>query len=156
MNKGFVYFKPGLSPDEVKKLLEKLATEKSYYFVRSPHEVSGISMKLPDELSLGFEGQMFNSDRELRWKKQGSTYEALILSRVEANLVDLEGFEDLGENWEWCDRPACFHDIEETKFPKSFIYKGKNDEKIESKDISIGQRYFQDPKTATVHFVALT
>lgn len=156
MNKGFVYFKPGLSPDEVKKLLEELATEENYYFVRSPHAVSGICMKLPDEFFPGFEGQMFNSDRELRWKKQGSTYEALILSRVEANLVDLEGFKELGENWEWCDRAAYFHSLDEPKFPKTFIYQGENNKTIESKNISIGQRYFQDQRTATVHFVALT
>jgi hypothetical protein len=153
MNTGFVYFRSRLSPDEVKKLLQELATEESYYFVRSPHAVSGICRKLPDEFSLGFEGQMFNSDRELRWKKQGSAYEALLLSRVAA---DLEGFEAIGEKWEWCDRAAYFHDLNEPKFPKTFIYKGKNDQKIESNDISIGQRYFQDQRTATVHFVALT
>ncbi|NJS12564.1 MAG: hypothetical protein HC789_20395 [Microcoleus sp. CSU_2_2] len=153
MNTGFVGVRSRLSPDDVKKLLEQLATEESYYFVRSPHAVSGICRKLPDEFSLGFEGQMFNGDRELRWKKQGSVYEALILSMVEA---DLEGFEPIGENWEYCDRAAYFHDINEPKFPKTFIYKGEKDEKIDSKNISIGQRYFQDKRTATIHFVALT
>jgi len=153
MKKGFVYVRSRLSADDVKKLLEQLATEESYYFVRSPHAVSGICMKLPDEFFPGFEGQMFNADRELRWKKQGSAYEALLLSRVPA---DLEGFEAIGENWECCDRAAYFHDLNEPKFPKSFIYKGENDEKIESKNISIGQRYFQDQRTATVQFVALT
>ncbi|MEG4998167.1 hypothetical protein [Microcoleus sp. B4-D4] len=153
MNKGFVYVRSRLSSDEVKKLLEKLATEDSYYFVRSPHAVSGICMKLPDEFFPGFEGQMFDSDRELRWKKQGSAYEALLLSSVAA---DLEGFEAIGKNWEYCDRAAYFHDLNEPKFPKTFMYKGKNDEKIESNDISIGQRYFQDKRTATVQFVALT
>jgi hypothetical protein len=153
MNTGFVGARSRLSPDEVKKLLEKLATEESYYFVRSPHAVSGICRKLPDEFFPGFEGQMFNGDRELRWKKQGSAYEALLLSRVKD---DLDGFEDLGENWEYCDRTAYFHGPNEPKFPKSFIYKGKNDENIESTNISIGQRYFQDKRTATVQFVALT
>ncbi len=153
MNTGFVGARSRLSPDEVKKLLEKLATEESYYFVRSPHAVSGICMKLPDEFFPGFEGQMFNADRELRWKKQGSAYETLLLSRVE---TDLEGFEPIGKNWEWCDRGAYFHGIDETKFPKSFIYKGENDEKLDSNNISIGQRYFQEKRTATVHFVALT
>ena len=150
---GYIGFKQVLSSAELKDLLKKLAVGKSYYFVRSPHAVSGICMKLPDEFFPGFEGQMFNADRELRWKKQASQYELLILSRVEA---DLEGFEQLTEEWQICDRPACFHDIGETKFPKSFIYKGENDEKVDSKNISIGQRYFQDKTTATVHFVALT
>ena len=152
MNKGFVYVRSGLSRDEVKELLDKLATEESYYFVRSPHAVSGICMNLPQEFP-GFEGQMFNADRELRWKKQGSAYQALLLSRVEA---DLEGFEPIGENWEWCDRAAYFHRLDEPKFPKTFVYKGKNDQKIASNNISIGQRYFQEKITATVHFVALT
>ncbi len=153
MNTGFVGVRSGLSRDEVKELLEKLATEESYYFVRSPHAVSGICMKFPEEFFPGFEGQMFNADRELRWKKQGSAYETLLLSRVEA---DLEGFEAIGKNWEWCDRTAYFHPLDETKFPKSFIYKGENDEKLDSNKISIGQRYFQEKRTATVHFVALT
>lgn len=153
MNKGFVYVRSGLSRDEVKDLLDKLATEESYYFVRSPHAVSGICMKLPEEFFPGFEGQMFNADRELRWKKQGSAYQALLLSRVEA---DLEGFEPIGENWEWCDRAAYFHPLDEPKFPKSFVYKGEKNEKIVSNNISIGQRYFQEKRTATVHFVALT
>lgn len=155
MNKGFVYVRSGLSRDEVKELLEKLATEESYYFVRSPHAVSGICMKLPEEFFPGFEGQMFNADRELRWKKQGSAYQALLLSRVEA---DLEGFEPIDKDCEWqiCDRTAYFHRLDEPKFPKTFVYKGENDEKIVSNNISIGQRYFQEKRTATVHFVALT
>lgn len=153
MNTGFVYVRSHLSPDEVKKLLKQLETEESYYFVRSPHAVSGICIKLRDEFFPGLEGQMFNADRELRWKKQGSAYEALLLSRVAA---DLEGFEAIGENWEWCDRAAYFHTLDEPKFPKTFIYKGENDQRIASEKISIAQRYFQDKRTATVHFVALT
>jgi hypothetical protein len=150
---GYVGFKQVSSSAELKNLLDKLATEESYYFVRSPHAVSGMCMKLPEEFFPGFEGQMFNADRELRWKRQGSAYETLLLSRVE---TDLEGFEAIGKNWEWCDRAAYFHGIDETKFPKSFIYKGENDEKLDSNNISIGQRYFQEKRTATVHFVALT
>ena len=155
MKKGFVYVRSGLSPDEVKELLEKLATEESYYFVRWPHAVSGICMKLPEEFFPGFEGQMFNADRELRWKKQGSAYETLLLSRVEA---DLEGFEPIDKDCEWqiCDRTAYFHPLDEPKFPKTFVYKGDSNEKILSNNISIGQRYFQEKRTATVHFVALT
>jgi hypothetical protein len=121
---GFVYVRSGLSRDEVKELLDKLATEESYYFVRSPHAVSGICMKLPEEFFPGFEGQMFNADRELRWKKQGSAYQALLLSRVEA---DLEGFEPIDKDCEWqiCDRTAYFHPLDEPNSLKLLSIKEK-------------------------------
>jgi hypothetical protein len=157
-HKGFVYVKQVSSPDELITLLEKLWIEPSYYFLRSPHAVSGIRMKLLDKFP-GFEGQMFNFERELRWKKQGNGYEVLLLSRVEAD-PDL-GFKAVPSNrenykWEICDHNAYFYKIDETKFPKGFTYKGANDEDIDPKRISIGQRYFKDSDTATVHFVALT
>ena len=124
MSTGFVGARSPLSPDEVKKLLEKLATEDSYYFVRSPHAVSGICMKLPEEFFPGFEGQMFNADRELRWKKQGSAYQALLLSRVEA---DLEGFEPIDKDCEWqiCDRTASFTALTNQNFLKLLSIKEK-------------------------------
>jgi hypothetical protein len=155
MNKGFVCVRSGLSSDEVKKLLEKLATEKTYYFVRSTHAVSGICMKLPPEFP-GFEGQMFDADRELRWKKQGSQYELLLLSRVEADLQ--LGFDAIDKNSEWqiCDRPAYFYNTGETRFPKGFTFKDEKDHNIEPAKIPVAQRYFQNAKTAIVHFIALT
>lgn len=157
--KGFVDVKQVSLWDELKKLLEKLANEESYYFVRSPHAVSGIQMKLPEQFPPYFEGQMFNSEREIRWKKQGNSYEILLLSRVEIepNL----GFQPIYNEpeeieWEVCDRHAYFYDIDETKFPKSFIFKDINNQDIDPKTIPIRQRYFHEKKTATVHFVALT
>jgi hypothetical protein len=157
--KGFVYFKHVSLSDELRALLEKLSIEQSYYFLRYPHAVSGIRMKLPEEFFPGFEGQMFNTEWELRWKKQTVGYEVLLLSRVEA-APDL-GFDPVSSNgkqinWKICDRNAYLHNIDETQFPKGFIYKGVNGEDIDPKKFSISQRYFKDSDTATVHFVALT
>jgi hypothetical protein len=102
---------------------------------------------------------MFNAERELRWKKQTLGYELLLLSRVEA-APDF-GFESISSNgksinWQICDCNAYLHNIDETHFPKGFIYKGVNGEDIDPKTIPISQRYFKDSDTATVHFVALT
>lgn len=89
------------------------------------------------------EGQMFNVTCELRWKKYKTGYEALILSKEEVKL-DVDGFEQLTGNWKICDRNAYWHDFNETKFPKGFIFKDTKPD--------IQQRYFQDSDTATVHF----
>jgi hypothetical protein len=149
--KGFIYFKVNVSLDELQALLQQLAIEPSYYFLRSPHAVSGICMKLPPEFPT-FEGQMFNANCELRWKKHKSGYEVLLLSKTELHL---EGFAEVSGNWVISDFNAYFNE-NETKFPNGFTFKGLNDENIESSKIPIGQRYFQDSDTATVHFIALT
>lgn len=134
-------------------MLGKLATEPSYYFLRYAHAVSGICMKLPQEFPSP-EGQMFNAERELRWKKQKFGYDVLLLT-TQADL-GLEEFEKVYGNWEIHDFNAYFYK-NETKFPNSFIFKELNDENIENpEDIYISQRYFKDADTATVHFIALT
>lgn len=150
--KGFVYSsKQIVSSDELKNLLNQLAIEPNYYFLRSAHAVSGICMKFPEEFPT-IEGQMFNADCELRWKKQKSGYDVLLLSRVEVNL---EAMQPVPSNWQICDLNADFYK-NETKFPKGFTFKGLNDEDIKPENIPIGQRYFKDADTATVHFIALT
>jgi len=149
--KGYVYSKQIVSQDELKMLFEKLSNQQSYYFMRSPHAVSGICMTLPEEFFTA-EGQMFNADCELRWKKQKSGYDVLLLSRVE---VDVDGMQPVPNNWEICDFNAYFYK-NETKFPNGFTFKGLNNEDIEPEKIHIGQRYFKNKDTATVHFVALT
>ncbi|MBD2775423.1 hypothetical protein [Iningainema tapete] len=149
---GFVYSQKNASLDELKSLLEKLAIEPSYYFLRSAHAVSGICRKLPEEFATP-EGQMFNADHELRWKKQKSGYDVLLLSIKEVNLEGIK--KDCSSNWEICDFNAYFYK-NETKFPNGFTFKGLSDEDINPEDIHISQRYFKDAKTATVHFIALT
>lgn len=150
MNQGYVYSKQSVAVEELKKLLEKLALGESYYFLRSPHLVSGITMTLNDFPTV--EGQMFNTTCELRWKKRKSGYDVLILSN--SPKPDLKDFQ-LPNNWETSDFNAYLYE-NETKFPKEFVYKNLNNEKINPQQININQRYFKDAETATVHFIALT
>ena len=82
-NQGYVYSKQSVTLEELKQLLEELGSQergnqKTYYFLRTPHKVSGICMKLPEEFPTA-EGQMFNANCELRWKKRKSGYDVLVL-----------------------------------------------------------------------------
>ncbi|NJO94113.1 MAG: hypothetical protein HC820_06695 [Hydrococcus sp. RM1_1_31] len=121
-------------------MIKKLEHDPSYYFVRSLGMVSGICMKQPDNFP-GDEGQMFNYQRELRWKKQGSQYDLLLLSQVESDLdskwqkISRESNREI--EWKICDRQAHFYDSDETRFPQGFVYKGMNDKNIEPKTIPI-------------------
>jgi hypothetical protein len=131
-----------LSVDELQSLIFKLANDSSYYFLRWANRVSGITKKL-DKFPM-LEGQMFNSELELRWKQKGANYEAFLLSSTAREYPD---FEPLDREWETEDKDAYFYPDTETRFPKGFNY---------PKEPNIAQRYFKDKKTATVHFVALT
>lgn len=149
---GYVYHKQLVASDELGTLITQVSNSQSYYFLRYSHAVSGICRKLPHERG-EIEGQLFNPICEIRWKKYKSGYEILILSQQEFNL---EGFENLNDNWQICDKDAYWHNAKETRFPKGFTFKGENNQPINPKDISIKQRYFKDSATATIHFVALT
>lgn len=166
-SQGYVYSKGTVDLEELKKLLEELTGEKTYYFLRSPHEVSGICMTLPEDFPTA-EGQMFNANCELRWKRRKSGYDVLVLSKSELTLAGLKPiFKEYksSEPKEWIisDFDASFYNNKPesrtkfpTKFPKGFTFKGLENEEIEATAISIGQRYFKDKDTATVHFIALT
>ncbi|PHM10360.1 hypothetical protein [Nostoc sp. 'Peltigera malacea cyanobiont' DB3992] len=149
---GYVYHKQLVADDELGSLITQVSNSQSYYFLRYSHAVSGICKELPDERG-EIEGQVFNSICEMRWKKDKSGYDVLILSQQK---FDLKGFEKLTGNWKICDRDAYWHNPEETRFPKGFTFKGENNQSIKPKEISIKQRYFKDSATATIHFVALT
>ena len=155
--KGFVGSKQVSSPDELKKLLGELSPDReNYYFVRLPHKVSGICMNLPAYFP-GFEGQMFNEKLEVRWKKQGNGYDVLLLSQEIVNSVE---FNPIEVDWQISDRTAYWYLTSENKppaqFPKEFLFLDTNGKPIKPESIKIGQRYFQDKTTGTVHFVALT
>lgn len=148
------YTKQPISDVELQKLLEQCAQNTSYYFLRWAHAVSGIVEYLPDQfphpdsLKGEFpspEGQLFNAELELRWKRRNQQYEVLLLQK--SKPAQLDGFEEIPGKWEVRDRNANFYRSDETRFPKGFNY---------PKDCDIQQRYFSDANTSTVHFVALT
>ncbi|AFY33114.1 hypothetical protein [Calothrix sp. PCC 7507] len=141
---SFVGYKQVSSLEELRNLLTDYYQERSYYFLRWTHQVSGILADLPPEFSSP-EGEMFNIELELRWKQNNGGYQVLLLSQTQPK-TELE-FTPIGKNWKTCDRNAYLYDLDETKFPKRFIYPEK---------LSLGQRYFQDTETSTIHFVALT
>ena len=95
------------------------------------------------------EGQMFNSQLELRWKQKGANYEVLLLS-ASGSRQDYSKFQPVGSDWQVVERDAYLYASTptqtETRFPRKFDYP----------DIKVAQRYFKDSETATVHFVALT
>lgn len=163
-----------LSPEALIQLLEKLeSTEPSYYFLRWTHRVSGIWQRRleqfpsliedirdrlkanrvnesqPLEAFPSPEGQMFNSQLELRWKQKKANYEVLLLSAADSQQ-DYPDFKPVGNSWQVVERDAYLYAAEptqtETRFPKKFDYP----------NIKVGQRYFKDTQTAIVHFVALT
>ncbi|MDK2408968.1 hypothetical protein QHH11_10090 [Aphanizomenon sp. PH219] len=167
--KPFVgYQEKPLSVPDLLRLIDKLKTENTYYFLRWTNKVSGIIEKLPDKFPM-LEGQMFNHQFELRWKhKRQNTYEVLLLT-IDDNH---HGFTKLAETWEIEPNdekkfpsyayPAHGYRPEETRFPQKFIYADSLDIRLITEESNkpnkpkLAQRYFLDKKTATVHFVALT
>jgi hypothetical protein len=153
-----------LTETQLRELVQQPATAPSYYFLRWSHQVSGIVDKLPDDFPSP-EGQMFNCDRELRWKRQNNGYSVLVLS----NTGEVPGFKSIIDDlkyssesedksyWKTEQRPAYGYPINETRFPRSRIYPESLDVRNTSPNQpKLAQRYFIAQPTATVHFVALT
>lgn len=137
---AFVGYQQQVSLDELRKVLEDYKTRNSRYFLRWVHQVSGIILELPETLSP--EGQMFDDQRELRWKKQSKGFDLLLLSVAGSD----PSFTPIGTVWKCQNRNAHIYPPTETRFPKG----------IDHQNVDVGQRYFLDARTATVHFVALT
>ncbi|MBD2182393.1 hypothetical protein H6S82_10335 [Planktothrix sp. FACHB-1355] len=156
----FVGVKQVNSSDDLRKLLDKFAKKPTYYFLRWQDRVSGIVEDLKDFPSP--EGQMFNGDRELRWKQQGQGYSVLLLSITDRdssfNSIDEE--RDKKIEWQVEQRPAYIYRPDETRFPQKFIVPDAlnpiiKDEKNNPNKVKLAQRYFIDRETSTVHFIAL-
>lgn len=148
------YKKEPVSKDELLELIAKFATEPSYYFLRWTHKVSDNWEKKPKKSDFPMiEGQMFNQDCELRWKqKSKDSYEVLLLSitgqHPDFEIVGEYVEDNKNKGWRTEDRDAHLYSSTETRFPKAFPAK--------QEQLNIGQRYFIDKQTSTVHFVALT
>ncbi len=146
-----------LTQEQLKELLQSTSNQPNYYFLRWPHKVSGIAEELPEEFPSP-EGQMFNGDRELRWKQQKpGLYTVIILS----NNGEIAGFTAIDGNWKTQQRAAYGYRTDETRFPRSLIYPESLDprfsgDKTKTNQPKLAQRYFIDANTSTVHFVALT
>lgn len=126
-----------LSATELQDFLETWS--ECHWFQRWPHCVR---WEAPDWEALSPIGQVFNRDRELRWKQRGDRFDVLLLSRI---ALPPE-FEAIGQGWRYRDRSAHFYPKTDTRLPRSLSYP----------DINIAQRYFMDAQTAVVQFVALT
>lgn len=145
---SFVGYKKIDSVEELKELLTQNANSNSYYFLRWVNKVSGIVEKLPSnfEENPSPEGQMFNSKLELRWKRKGSGFEVLLLTKGDSLPGEWETIEKDCE-WETEVRDACLYQRRVTRFPNRFKYPD---------NLNIAQRYFKNKTTSTVHFIALT
>ena len=78
----FVGVKKNLSVSDLLNLISELAIEPSYYFLRWSHQVSQDWETKPIDTDFPMlEGQMFNQQCELRWKrKPNDNYEILLLT----------------------------------------------------------------------------
>ncbi|MBE9040989.1 hypothetical protein IQ235_09370 [Oscillatoriales cyanobacterium LEGE 11467] len=139
---GFVGIKKSVSTEELQILLEQWKKPNSYYCLRWHHQASDI-VKTLKEAFPSPEGRMFDAERELRWKQlTQSTFSLLLLSENE----DITQFEPLIGSWEYEDRASISDPDIKIRLPQKMT--------IESGEI--GQRYFRDRDTGTVHFIALT
>jgi hypothetical protein len=128
------------SAKELRSLIQQFQSKKTCFFLRWPHKVSGFCKTLPEDFPSP-EGQVFDSNKELRWKQQGKIYSVLLLSVDEAQ----SDFEPVGTVWNVHIQEAHTYPKTETRFPK-----GINDQRV-----NISQRYFVDSQTSAVHFIAL-
>ncbi len=166
-----------LSAEELIKLLEKLSTPPSYYFLRWAHRVGGfwllgsedseyssLEADIRDRLQqnpTNLQPNSVNSSTptETFPSPQGQLFNSILEVRwqqkqgkYEVLLLssqddEQDNFRAVKGNWEILEQNALLHSPKETRFPKS----------LNSEDIkNIAQRYFRDQNTATVHFVALT
>lgn len=140
----FVGVKKTGSIPELLDLIAKFQTQDSYYFLRWSHQVSRNWETAPEEKDFPMlEGQMFNEQCELRWKrKPNDIYEVLLLSTT----GEQPEFTKIGETWETQQRKAHLNSPTDRRFPKN----------LPPEKTDIAQRYFINAKTATIHFVALT
>ncbi|MGF1524265.1 MAG: hypothetical protein ACFBSF_18245 [Leptolyngbyaceae cyanobacterium] len=137
-----------LDQDGLQALMQHCGGEKSWHFLRWPHKVK---LEFGQPHSVDFdctEGQVFNQDCELRWKRKEDNYEVLVLA---TDFFADQALKRLGEMWTTQDLSCDFFLPTETRLPKGITYpKG-----FDVKQRHFGQRYFINDATGTVHFIAL-
>ena len=130
--------------------LQTCQTNNSQYFLRWPHQVSGFVVSLPEE-GISPEGQLFDCDRELRWRQSEQGYSVLLLSNIDTpdpkETFDYQkhSFQAIGNCWDTQTWNAQVYPETETRLPAP----------ISTNGVDIKQRHFIDQTTATVHFTAL-
>ena len=130
-------------------LIKHYVAEPVWHCLRWPHTIS-LGAGLPSTTVLDCpEGQVFNRDRELRWKRRQDTYTVLLLSSTPVPDTDLRALvnpQHQPQTWQIRNLNAQFYPTTETRFPQGIAYPDRLD---------IGQRYFIDEQTGIVQFVAL-
>lgn len=139
MMEGFISQKSNVLIGELRQLLKSRSD--TYYFLRDVDKVSGFITQddLPNTLSP--EGHMFDQKVELRWQKRGDKYDLLWLGIEKPP----NNFKNIAGKWQCKDRDALVYPDTEARLPKG----------IKSGSVNIGQRYFSDACTDTIHFIAL-
>ncbi|MEM9093328.1 MAG: hypothetical protein AAGC93_31970 [Cyanobacteria bacterium P01_F01_bin.53] len=141
---AFVRTANNIEQGVLQSLIDQHVSEQAWRFLRWPDRVELLEPGESIDYSCR-EGQVFNQDCELRWKRQGEHYSVLLLS-VTTSSESEETLKNVGDGWTAEDRDANFYPPAETRFPKGLTY---------SDALDIGQRYFIDSATATVQFTAL-
>ncbi|VXD17616.1 conserved hypothetical protein [Planktothrix serta PCC 8927] len=157
---AFVGTKEHLEVIQLQEMIKSLFPEPAYFCERKPDKIEPFKLEpfkpgFPQDFAP--EGQIFNQQRELRWKKTRKGFSVLLLSLDEPQTHTLNKLknnwktEDL--NWKTEDRNAHIYRQSETRFPKGVHALSAE---IDQNNFPLGQRYFQDADTATIHFIALT
>lgn len=133
-------------------LIKRYVAEPAWHCLRWPHTIS-LGAGLPSTAALDCpEGQVFNRDRELRWKRRQDTYTVLLLSSTPVLDTDLRALANPAhpqhqpQTWQIRNLNAQFYPATETRLPQGITY---------PEQLDIGQRYFIDEQTGIVQFVAL-
>lgn len=145
---AFVGTKEHLELTQLQELIKSLFPESAYFCERKPDKIEPIKPGFPQDFAP--EGQIFNQQRELRWKKTKTGFNVLLLSLDEPQSQTLN---KLKNNWKTEDQNVHIYGQNETRFPRGVHSLSAE---IDNNNFALGQRYFKDADTSTIHFIALT
>lgn len=145
---AFVGTKEHLELTQLQELIKSLFPEPAYFCERKPDKIEPFKLGFLQDFAP--EGQIFNQQRELRWKKTKKGFNVLLLSLDEPQTQTLKKLEN---NWKTEDQNVHIYGLNETRFPRGVHALSAE---IDNNNFPLGQRYFQDADTSTIHFIALT